>query len=184
MRFFDSNGAGGYSVAMRRTAYISLGGNMGDVPATFGKALAVLEKEQGIHVDARSSLYRTEPQGDTDQPWFYNQVARLCCDETVTPERLLDVLQDVENSLGRKRDPARRFGPRPIDLDIILFDSFVRAGKHLTIPHPRMRERAFILVPLAEIAPELRLPCGTAIREILAALDYSVKDEDIYQPVR
>lgn len=157
---------------------------MGDTLATLAAARNLLDAAEGVRVDALSSVYRTEPQGDVDQPWFLNQVARLRCEAHVTPEDLLLVLQATENRLGRVRDPARRFGPRPIDLDVLLFDSAVWSTKNLEIPHPRMRERAFVLVPLHEIEPDLVLPGGETIRDLLSALDYSITGDAIYQPAR
>ena len=157
---------------------------MGDLSITFAKALKFLDREEGIRVESSSSIYRTEPQGDTTQPWFHNQVSRLHCEPFITPENLLALMLNTEKILGRKRDPSRRFGPRAIDLDLLLFDSISRSTKDLTLPHPRMCERAFVLVPLRELSPGFCFPDGAAIHDVLAALDYSVEGDAIYQPAR
>ena len=129
-----------------------------------------------------SSLYRTEPQGRRDQPWFLNQVLRLDCDEAVAAEHLLDAILAKELEMGRVRDAADRFGPRVIDMDLLLFGNEEREGDpHLILPHPRMTERAFVLVPLLEIAPALVLPDGRNLAEILEKLDYRLEGSAIFQ---
>lgn len=163
------------------SAYISLGGNMGGEAERFDHALARIDAWPGIRVAARSSLYRTEPQGDADQSWFTNQVAMLECVPAVLPETLLRELLRLEADFGRVRDGVRRFGPRPLDLDILLFGDHVFRTETLKVPHPRMLRRAFVLVPLLEIAPDLRLPDGTAAADGLARLRYIVDGKDIYQ---
>ena len=164
------------------TVYISLGGNQGLVEETFSAALAALGATPGLRVARVSRVYRTEPQGDAAQPWFVNQVAALAVEAEHTPEGLLGVLLGIETSLGRERDPARRFGPRTLDLDVLLWGELTLATERLSIPHPRMRERAFVLVPLLELAPGLRLPDGTQLGRVLASLDYRLVGADIYQP--
>lgn len=128
---------------------IGLGGNLGDVPAAIGAALARLE-DSGIKILARSSLYRTSPWGVVEQPDFVNACA--LGDTTLAPAGLLAATQAVERDLGRQA--GLRWGPRPIDLDILAFDDVAMDAPDLTLPHPRLRERAFVLVPLAEIAPD------------------------------
>ena len=163
------------------TAYISLGGNLGNEAERFSQALAAMDVWQGVHVSAVSRLYRTEPQGDTDQPWFSNQVAALDCDARITPENLLASLLQLEQKLGRNRDPSRRFGPRAIDLDLLLFGDTVCTDKRLYLPHPRMRERAFVLIPLAEIAPLLHFPDGESIVACLQKIRHHVEYQNIFQ---
>jgi 2-amino-4-hydroxy-6-hydroxymethyldihydropteridine diphosphokinase len=165
---------------MTNTAYISFGGNMGDETALFAEALRQAALWDGVRVTKVSSQYRTEPQGDTGQNWFRNQVAELSC-ETIHPEKLLHSLQALETALGRERDPARRFGPRRIDLDLLLFGCIVLQNERLTLPHLRMTERAFVLVPLLEISPDTVLPGGTSLRACLENLDYHVTGDVIYQ---
>lgn len=165
---------------MISTAYISLGGNMGGEKSLFEETLRQITSWKGVRVGKTSSLYRTEPQGDAAQNWFHNQVAELLC-ENSSPESLLTALLTLETALGRARDPARRFGPRCIDLDLLLFGCIVSESAVLTVPHPRMTERAFVLVPLLEIAPEIALPDGTKLRSYLEKLDYRVDGDAIYQ---
>ena len=154
---------------------------MGGEGALFARALDRIETWPGIHVTTASRIYRTEPQGDPDQPWFSNQVAALSCGPDVAPEGLLEDLLQLETGLGRSRDPARRYGPRRIDLDLLLFNDIICVRECLILPHPRMIERAFVLVPLLEIAPDLRLPDGTPAARCLAGLAYREQGEIIFQ---
>lgn len=146
--------------------YLGLGGNLGDRAANLREARRRLV-QGGVEVDRCSSLYETEPWGVVDQPRFLNAVCRG--HTGLDPEALLRLAKRIEAEMGRV--PAVRYGPRPIDIDILLYDQRRIATPELTIPHPRLRERAFVLVPLAEIAPDLLLPGdGRAVRELLAAL--------------
>jgi len=163
------------------TAYISLGGNLGNEVKRFTQALETMNNWQGIQVSAVSQLYRTEPQDDADQPWFSNQVAALVCAPELTPNDLLDSMLRLEQKLGRNRDPNRRFGPRAIDLDLLLFGTMVLRSKKLCLPHPRMCERAFVLIPLLEIASSLRLPDGEPVSACLKKIQYSLEDRNIFQ---
>ena len=163
------------------TAYISLGGNMGGEAERFAEALARMDAWPGIRVAARSGLYRTEPQGDPDQPWFVNQVAALSCTPDVTPGGLLARMLRLETEFGRVRDEARRFGPRTPDLDLLLFGDKTHSEEGVEVPHPRMTQRAFVLVPLCEIAPALWLPGGDALAEYLGRLPHTVTGDAIYQ---
>lgn len=162
-------------------AYVGLGSNMGDSRALLEKAVEGIDALLGVSVTALSSLYRTEPQGDTDQPFFLNQVAQLECRADMKPEDLLHALLELENSLGRVRDPARRHGPRSIDLDLLLYGNTRMGSEQLTLPHPRMLERAFVLAPLAEIAPALLLPCGLTVKEALDYISYSHQGDTLFQ---
>lgn len=163
------------------TAYIGLGSNLGDAPATLAAAVMALGRLDGIRLDAVSPLYLTEPQDDPNQPWFANQVARLVCPADVTPHALLRALQDIEHALGRTRDPVRRYAPRTIDLDLLTFGTVECATPELTLPHPRMRERAFVLRPLCDLAPDLALPCGRTAQDLLRAVPHRVDGARIYQ---
>lgn len=138
---------------MRTTAYLSLGSNLGDRNANIHRALQLLE-DLG-RVAARSSLYQTEPVETTEeQPWFLNCAVAL--ETELTPPVLLARILDIEQSMGRKRITAK--GPRIIDIDVLLFGDAVLDTADLTIPHPGMHARRFVLMPLAEIAPEAQHP--------------------------
>ena len=149
-----------------RTAYLSLGGNLGDPARTMASALRLLHADAHTRVAAVSTLYRTPPWGKTDQPDFLNAAARL--ESSLTPRGLLDLCLDVERRLKRER--RERWGPRLVDLDILLFEGEAVHEPGLEIPHPRMLERAFVLVPLAEIAPHLEI-AGEGLSAHLARVD-------------
>lgn len=148
-------------------ALIALGGNLGDVRSTFARAEAMICGKAQAGVLARSADYRTPPWGDTDQPAFVN--ACLAIDTPLDPFALLHTLKTIETRLGRKRDGARRYGPRTLDLDLLAYDDAVIDRDGLTLPHPRLFERAFVLVPLAEIAPD-RVIAGRTVRAALATV--------------
>lgn len=163
-------------------AFVCLGSNMGDAEAHLERARAELAALPGVSIGAMSSLYRTEPQGRKDQPWFLNQVVRLDCSEEMTSLRLLDAMLEKELVMGRVRDAADHFGPRVIDMDLLLFGNECKAeGEHLILPHPRMEERAFVLVPLLEIAPELVMPDGRSVKSLLEKLAYRLEGSAIFQ---
>lgn len=132
--------------------YLALGTNLGDRADNLRRALDALAAE--FSVEAVSSCYETEPAYVLDQPQFYN----LTCKATTTqsPKEVLHTLKQLESELGR--EPGPRFGPRQIDIDLLFYDDLIANSEELTIPHPRLHERAFVLVPLAEIAPELVHP--------------------------
>lgn len=113
-----------------------------------------------------SSLYETEPVGPVEQGWFLNAVVEV--ETSLSPAGLLAACKRIEKRLGRK--PGIRWGPRAVDLDILLFDHLQLQADNLVIPHPRLRERAFVLVPLAELAPDLELPGGGSVKEALSSL--------------
>lgn len=146
-------------------AYLSLGSNVGDREAQLRGAvnrLAALGR-----VAAVSSFYQTEPVEFTDQPWFLNCAVAL--ETGVTPQQLMGSLLAIEKQMGRER--VQKKGPRSIDIDILLFDDLVVDTKEVTIPHPAMHERRFVLEPLAEIAPEVVHPLlKKNIRDLLDAL--------------
>ena len=148
------------------TIYIALGTNLGDRSANLYTAVEALSPR--VIVTERSPVYETMPWGMTDQPKFLNMVIKGRTEQT--PLRLLNTLKRLETRLGRV--PAVRNGPRLIDLDILFYDDLVRASPRLTIPHPRLHERAFVLIPLADLAPDLVHPrLGRTVREMLADLD-------------
>ena len=163
-------------------AFVCLGSNMGDAQAHLAGAREEISTMPGVSVSAVSSLYRTEPQGRKDQPWFLNQVIRLDCDDDVTADALLDFLLESERAMGRVRDAADHFGPRVIDMDLLLFGNERRSGdEHLILPHPRMAQRAFVLVPLLEIAPELVMPDGKCVKSLLEKLSWRLEGSAIFQ---
>ncbi|WP_170005998.1 2-amino-4-hydroxy-6-hydroxymethyldihydropteridine diphosphokinase [Bacillus fonticola] len=135
-------------------AYLSLGSNMGDRSRFLQDAVEALTKDKAINVVQVSSLYETDPVGFEDQAPFLNSVVAI--DTTFHPQELLRCIQTIEQTLGRTR--LFRWGPRTIDLDILLFNQENYKSETLTIPHPRLHERAFVLVPLLEIAPSAQLP--------------------------
>lgn len=162
-------------------AYISLGGNQGQEEKRFACALSALCRVPGVRLRALSRIYRTEPQGRANQPWFHNRVAALGCTGLSAQDLLREMLR-VETELGRKREGGQaRFGPRPIDLDLLLFESTVCATEFLTLPHPRMTERAFVLIPLLELDPDILLPDGRRCAEFLVQVAYRLVDERIFQ---
>lgn len=134
--------------------YLALGSNIEPRETYLAKALDALNAYQQITIVKKSSVYKTAPVGYTDQADFLNMVVEV--DTSLLPLALLDVCQAIEKQLGRKRDI--RFGPRTIDLDILMYNQENRETERLTLPHPRMLERAFVLIPLGEIAPELIIP--------------------------
>jgi 2-amino-4-hydroxy-6-hydroxymethyldihydropteridine diphosphokinase len=148
---------------------IGLGSNQGRPLAQLEAAVRALRADPDVTVTAVSPWYRSRPVGGpTDQPDFLNGV--LAARTRLAPEELLERLQEIERSLGRARAREVRHGPRPLDLDLLFYDDLELALPHLVVPHPRLEERAFVLVPLADVAPERRLSSGLTVRERLAEL--------------
>lgn len=165
-------------------AFVSLGSNLGDTDMNLDNAVGAMRSLTGVHVADVSPTYYTEPQEKRDQPWFANRVARLECASGVTPEVLLESLLAIESALGRRREadaPGGRFGPRVIDLDLLAFGNEKRTGDSLILPHPRMAARAFVLVPLRDVAPDFILPDGMSLVERLAMLPHRVEGRRIWQ---
>ena len=147
-------------------AALGLGGNIGDVAAAFVHALSRLADAPGVKLARASSVYRTPPWGKSDQPDFLNMAALV---ETSLPARaLLALCLDIERAMGRRR--LERWGPRTLDIDILTYGEATIDEPDLKIPHPRLAERAFVLAPLAEIAPHLQV-AGGEVREWLARAD-------------
>jgi dihydropteroate synthase len=155
----------------RASVVFALGGNVGDKAGTMRRALRALGSEPGIELTVVSRLYRTAPWGNTDQDWFVNACALARTD--LAPVALLDRVKALEVELGR--EPGERWGPRVIDIDIIAYDDVALCDPRLTLPHPELFNRAFVLVPLAEIAPE-RVIGGRRVGEAAANLDAEVSE--------
>jgi 2-amino-4-hydroxy-6-hydroxymethyldihydropteridine diphosphokinase len=151
-----------------RRAYVGLGANLGARERTLRRALELLVQAPGVEVVAVSSFRETDPVGVIDQPRFVNAAAALETD--LTPRELLDLLLETERALGRVRG-AERFGPRSVDLDLLLYGDETLDEPGLIVPHPRLHERRFVLEPLAELDPELRVPGRGPVSDLLAELD-------------
>lgn len=159
--------AGGGAEQRRATVLLGLGSNLGDREGHLRAAVERLAR-RGVEVVARSSLYETEPVGFRQQPRFLNAVVKGTT--LLTPMALLSVARELEREAGRR--PSFRNAPRPLDVDILAYDDLVQEGPELTIPHPRLAERAFVLVPLAEVAPGWAHPIlGLSAAELLAKVD-------------
>ena len=149
-------------------AYLSLGSNVGDRLDTLVSAVFSLDETDGIAVEETSGVYETEPWGDVDQPPFYNLAVRIRT--SLAPHELLEELQLTEAAMGRDRVREERWGPRTLDIDILLYGDREIDDADLTVPHPRLTERAFVLVPLLEIMPGGELPDGTRLTSHLQRL--------------
>jgi 2-amino-4-hydroxy-6-hydroxymethyldihydropteridine diphosphokinase len=149
-------------------ALLGLGGNVGDVRATLEKAIVLFADGEDVILRARSSDYITPPWGVADQPPFVNLAIQV--ETTLPPRALLERALEVERGLGRDRARETRWGPRTIDIDLIAYDDLAIDEHDLMLPHPRLFERAFVLVPLAEIVPD-RAIAGRKIKDALAAID-------------
>jgi len=146
--------------------YLALGTNLGDRPGNLQAAMAALPPN--VIVTKKSPVYETQPWGMTEQPAFLNMV--LKGKTSLAPVKLLKYLKDLETRLGRR--PSVRYGPREIDIDILFYNEIILNTPELTIPHPNLHERAFVLIPLADLAAELVHPgIGKTIRELLAEVD-------------
>lgn len=143
--------------------FLGLGSNLGDREGNIASALDILAAHPQIRLHLVSALYQTAPVGYTDQPDFLNAVAGI--ETSLSPQELLDVCLETERRLGRVR--TQRWGPRTIDIDLLVFDDLVCQSERLNLPHPRMKERCFVLMPLAEIAPDVQLPGGQTPRQLL-----------------
>lgn len=151
---------------MLHTAYLCLGSNLGDRASSLRRVLELLPP--GTRLVRSSAIYETTPWGYIDQPAFLNQVIEV--ETSDSPLELLKHLKKIEKQIGRK--PSFRYGPRSIDIDILLYDDLIMDTPMLHIPHPRLAERAFALTPLAEIAPEFVHPeLGIKVKDLLVKLD-------------
>ncbi|RMH81936.1 2-amino-4-hydroxy-6-hydroxymethyldihydropteridine diphosphokinase [Pseudomonas sp. AOB-7] len=155
---------------MMERVYIGLGSNLAEPLQQLRDALAALAQLPDTRLLAHSSFYASDPLGPPDQPRYVNAVAAL--DTALQPWTLLDSLQRIEQEQGRVRK-AERWGPRTLDLDILLFGERSIADERLTVPHYHMHARPFVLYPLAELAAELQLPDGRRLSELLAACPFT-----------
>jgi len=142
-------------------AFLGLGSNLGDRAHYLGEAISAL-RGLLVKVEATSQIYETEPWGLMEQPLYWNQVIEI--ETLLEPLELLHVCQAIEHQLGRER--KIHWGPRTIDIDLLIYDNVVSESEELILPHPYLEERAFVLAPLREIAPELVLPSGRSITEV------------------
>lgn len=164
-------------------AYISLGSNMHEPLEMLKKYTSCLGNLPDLHDIRSSPVYMTEPQGFLDQPWFANKVIKVTVDNRIwTPFNFLEALLDIEKRLGRIRsdNPTLRFGPRKIDSDLLLYGDMVIESPACTIPHPRMLERAFVLVPLSNMDDSLIIS-GKSVGYWLSRLSYHIDGNKIYQ---
>ena len=153
-------------------AWVAIGGNQGEVRATLEAATRAVHALDGVRVLRASSIYRTPAWGRTDQPDFLNGV--LAIETSLPPPALLDRLLGIERAFGRRRDEeAGRWGPRTLDLDLLAYGDLVLEQPGLSLPHPRLHERAFVLVPLAEIAADPVIPGRGRVGQLLAEVDAS-----------
>jgi 2-amino-4-hydroxy-6-hydroxymethyldihydropteridine diphosphokinase len=146
-----------------RRAYVGLGANLGDPPAQLREALRLMGARPGLRIVATSQFYRSAPLGPGDQPDYCNAVCAV--DTDLNPDRLLTHLHDVERHMGRER-PPQRWAPRLIDLDLLHFERVKMKTSRIALPHPEMHKRNFVLVPLAEVAPELEVPGVGIVAEL------------------
>jgi 2-amino-4-hydroxy-6-hydroxymethyldihydropteridine diphosphokinase len=151
-------------------ALIALGGNVGDVRATLDHAIAALCDRTVVKLVARSSDYRTPPWGVTEQPPFIN--CAIVAETGLSPQELLERAQSIERQFGRDRAREQRWGPRTLDIDLIDYAGVTLDTPGLTLPHPRALQRAFVLMPLAEIAPDRRI-AGMRVADALAQIDHT-----------
>jgi len=159
---------GNWKTGQAKTIYLSLGSNVGDRAAHLAAGIAALDAA-GVRVTRQSSLYATEPVGFQTQSWFLNCV--VAAETALMPRQLLRVVRHIERQLGRRR--MVRGGPRKLDIDILFYGGAIVRARDLVIPHPRLAERRFVLVPLREIAPTLRHPL---LRKTLAELLAELRD--------
>jgi 2-amino-4-hydroxy-6-hydroxymethyldihydropteridine diphosphokinase len=152
-----------------KRAHIGIGSNLGERRETIAAALELLAAEDGLEVVAVSSLRETEPVGYEGQPRFLNAAAAL--ETSLSPRELLERLLEIERRLGRTRGEGPRFGPRTIDLDLLLYGDETVDEPGLTVPHPRLAERRFALEPLAELDPGLVVPGHGSVQALLAGLE-------------
>lgn len=149
-------------------AYVGLGANLGDREDTIRRAVALVDELAGVDVVSVSSLRETEPWGPVEQPRYLNGAVAVETD--LPPRELLDALLEIERRLGRARDDEERWGARTIDLDLLLYGDELVDEPGLVVPHPRLLEREFVLEPLADLVPWLKIPGNGTVHNALAGL--------------
>lgn len=164
--------------------YLCLGSNQGCTEKNLSAAVDSICEHASVQLLAKSAIYKTEPQGDKNQQWFANQVIEIeySCPLPLdqAADTLMSYLLGIEAGMGRKRDVTRRFGPRVIDIDIILMENYTLSTSFVDVPHKRALERAFVLIPLQEIAPHIRIQ-NIPVEEALSRLEYRLDGNKIYQ---
>ncbi len=170
-------------MANNTSAYLCLGSNKGDTRHNLEAATALLKEAEGLQILDCSPIYYTEPQELKDQAWFSNQVVRISCSPKWTAQKLLTFTLHLEEILGRTRpsDMALRFGPRIIDIDLLLFGHEQSQEPFCILPHPRMMERAFVLIPLRDVLEHDTLLTQNALEQALQKFEYRVQDNKIFQ---
>ena len=148
--------------------YVALGSNLGDSLAYLNKAIAALQAHRQISEITVSSFYKSKPHGPKYQPDYFNGVVRFIT--ALAPKKLLDVLQDIEDDNKRVREGVVRWGARTLDLDMLFYSDEAIETKRLSVPHPRICERAFVLLPLQELQPDLKINNKLSIKDCLAGL--------------
>lgn len=152
---------------MPHRALIGLGTNLGDRRANIAEALEKIREIENSRVIRSSSLYESEPHGDA-KTWFYNAACEL--ETEISPQDVLKNLLEIEKTMGRRRVKGKKWGSRIIDLDLLFYDNVVLGGRKLVLPHKRLAERKFVLMPLAEIAPQQSHPeTGQTVSQLLAS---------------
>lgn len=164
---------------MGNKIFIGLGSNLGLCSNNLQNAIAAITGHRGLHLVQSSPVYQTEPQGFKNQPWFLNQVIHLKVDGFWTPWSLLTLLKGIEVKMGRQKRAGQ--GPRVIDLDILVFRDRVIDEADICIPHPSMKQRAFVLVPLMDICPDFVFPDGQCLKSILDNVNFTLEENRIYQ---
>lgn len=165
---------------MATIAYISLGSNTGNLCANLNLALRELSSLKDAHCLACSPFFHTEPQNRRDQPWFANAAAMFHLEQYWNAGLFLEKMQEIELKLGRRREREMRFGPRTIDLDLIMFGAEKSADPFCILPHPRASERAFVLLPLLTIAPSLHINFKS-LKECLSLLNWRLRGFSLWQ---
>lgn len=163
---------------MNHCVYISLGSNFENALELTGMALRKIGRL--FKIEKISPVFYTEPQDDPAQPWFVNMTAKLTPEWNIEPARLLEKLHEIEDALGRRRDPNRRYGPRSMDLDLLHFDGIRSEDKKCRLPHPAMLKRAFVLVPLTVMEPLLIIE-GRPAASWLGDLSWRLAGNRIFQ---
>ena len=164
---------------MGRRAFLGLGANVGDREGNLREAIRRLSAAAGVNFLRQSRVYETEPMGITDQPQFLNMVVEVEIGDDVAPRDLLAVAKQIEVDVGRTK--RERWGPREIDLDVLLVGDERVKEEDFEVPHPRMWERAFVMAPLAELAPEAKGPTGETVAEIAARLG---REQEVHASVQ